>query len=139
MRMCDWSSDVCSSDLITENLGGPVDKIVRQRRWRPVWRATYQDNGAPTDLLCKGTREWSAHPYPLEYEMRMMQVLEANGIRVPHVHGMCHEPLAIIMEWMRGGRDPGLGQEAIESGRSEEGSGGTEGGRTCRARGGTYK
>src|SRR3546814_8089172 len=52
---------------ITENLGGPVDKIVRQRRWRPVWRATYQDNGAPTDLLCKGTREWSAHPYPLEY------------------------------------------------------------------------
>src|SRR3546814_8710031 len=46
---------------ITENLGGPVDKIVRQRRWRPVWRATYQDNGAPTDLLCKGTREWSAH------------------------------------------------------------------------------
>src|SRR3546814_17214531 len=73
---------------ITENLGGPVDKIVRQRRWRPVWRATYQDNGAPTDLLCKGTREWSAHPYPLEYEMRMMQVLEDNGIRVPHVHGM---------------------------------------------------
>src|SRR3546814_12795416 len=48
--------------------------------------------------------------------MRMMQVLEANGIRVPHVHGMCPEPLAIIMEWMRGGRDPGLVQEAIESG-----------------------
>src|SRR3546814_11285811 len=48
--------------------------------------------------------------------MRMMQVLEANGIRVPHVHGMCPEPLMIIMEWMRVGRDPGLVQEAIESG-----------------------
>src|SRR3546814_7524390 len=51
---------------ITENLGGPVDKIVRQSRWRPVWRATYQENGAPTDLLCKGTREWRAHTYTSE-------------------------------------------------------------------------
>src|SRR3546814_1877124 len=59
---------------ITENLGGPVDKIVRQRRWRPVWRATYQDNGAPTDLLCKGTREWSRseeHTSELQSLMRI--------------------------------------------------------------------
>jgi hypothetical protein len=35
--------------------------------------------------------------FPLEYEFRILQVLEAHGIPVPHVYGLCPEPRAIVM------------------------------------------
>ncbi|MFA5548525.1 MAG: hypothetical protein WDA10_08305 [Porticoccaceae bacterium] len=100
---------------IADNIGATVTRIERQRRWRPVWRVEAIKDGAPKPLLVKGTRAWNCIPYPLLHEMKMMEVLEANGIPVPHVHGMCDYPEAFVMDWIEGGRDPGLVMEAVES------------------------
>jgi hypothetical protein len=103
------------SRWIEQHLGGVVTEVVRQRRWRPVWRATVEKNGVTGGLLFKSTRTWNDHPYPLKHELHMLEVLAAQGIPVPPLHGMCPDPKAIVMEWVRGGRDPGLVQQAIEN------------------------
>lgn len=103
------------SDWISHNIGARVTQIERQRRWRPVWRVQAEKNGAPLPLLVKGTRAWNCIPYPLIHEMKMMQILEANGIQVPHVYGMADDPEAFAMDWIEGGRDPGLVMEAVEN------------------------
>jgi aminoglycoside phosphotransferase (APT) family kinase protein len=99
---------------VEANIGGRVSAIERLRRWRPVWRVDYQKDGVSRALFVKSLRPWVSIPYSLEHEMRVMQVLEANGIAVPHVHGMMEFPQAFVMDWVEGGRDPGLVQEAIE-------------------------
>src|SRR5690606_41540927 len=81
----------------------------------PVGREEAIKVEAPKPLLVKGTRAWNCIPYPLLHEMKMMEVLEANGIPLPHVHGMCDYPEAFVMDWIEGGRDPGLVMEAVES------------------------
>jgi hypothetical protein len=72
-------------------------------------------NGKPTEMLLKGERTWLTHPYPLEYEMLMQRTLHENGIPIPAILGFCPKPSTIVMEWVRGGRDPGLMQQAIEN------------------------
>jgi hypothetical protein len=47
--------------------------------------------------------------------MRMQRALHENGIPIPAILGMCDQPNTIVMEWIDGGRDPGLIQQAIES------------------------
>src|ERR1700761_942382 len=103
------------ADWVAKHLGARVTGIHRQRRWRPVWRVDAEKNGVAMPLLFKGTRAWDDIPFSLDHEYRVMQVLEANGIPVPPLHGMCEEPKAIVMSWMKGGRDPGLVVEALES------------------------
>ena len=102
------------SRWIEDHIGATVSHIERQRRWRPVWRVQSSKEGAPLPLLVKGIRAWDCIPYPLMHEMKMMQVLEANGIPVPHVHGMCDFPEVFVMDRIEGGRDPGLVMEAVE-------------------------
>jgi hypothetical protein len=103
------------TEWIEGHIGGKVTGIHRQRRWRPVWRVDLEKDGGSRQVLVKGVRAWDCIPYPLVHEMRMMEVLEANGIPVPHVYGMCDYPEAFVMDWIEGGRDPGLVMEAIES------------------------
>lgn len=97
------------------HLGGTLARIERQRRWRPVWRVDMADGGATRSYLFKGDRVWDAHPYPLEHELHMLEVLGANGIQTPPLRGFCPDPRAIVMDWMPGGRDPGLVMEAAET------------------------
>src|SRR5690606_14863113 len=85
------------------------------RRWRPVWHARARQNGVTREFLLKGDRTWPTPPYPLDYEMRMQRTLHENGIPIPAILGMCDRPNTIVMEWIDGGRDPGLVQQAIES------------------------
>jgi aminoglycoside phosphotransferase (APT) family kinase protein len=96
-------------------LGCSAIELNRQRRWRPVWHASAIQNGAKRQFLLKGDRTWPTHPYPLDYEMRMQRTLHENGIPIPAILGMCPNPNTIVMEWVEGGRDPGLIQEAIEN------------------------
>ena len=98
-----------------KNLGGKVTRIERQRRWRPVWRVTLDDNGQEREYLFKADRVWAAHPYEHKHEMNLLNVLAAHGIPVPPQRGFCDDPPAIVMDWVRGGRDPGLVMEAVES------------------------
>jgi aminoglycoside phosphotransferase (APT) family kinase protein len=99
---------------VEANIGGRVSGIERLRRWRPVWRVDYEKNGVSRAVLVRGLRPWESIPYSLEHEMRLMRVLEANGIAVPHVYGMMEFPKAFAMDWAEGDRDPGLVQQAIE-------------------------
>src|ERR1700728_2419652 len=95
-------------DWVAKNMGARVTQIRRQRRWRTVWRVDADKDGVAMPLLFKGTRAWDDIPFPLENEYRVMQVLEANGIPVPSLHGLCDDPKASVMYWVKGGRDPGL-------------------------------
>lgn len=109
-------ADVASlTRWMEEHMGCSSIELHRQRRWRPVWRATAVQNGVKTEFLLKGDRTWPTHPYPLDYEMRMQRTLHENGIPIPAILGMCPTPNTIVMEWVEGGRDPGLIQEAIEN------------------------
>lgn len=105
-RIADWAQ---------AHLGGRVTRIERQRRWRPVWRVAMEQDGTAQDYVFKGDRAWPAHPYPHIHEMHLLNVLAANGIPVPPQRGFCPDPEAIVMDWVRGGRDPGLVMEAAES------------------------
>ena len=98
-----------------DTLGCSAIELNRQRRWRPVWHVTAVQNGTTREFLLKGDRTWPTHPYPLDYEMRMQRTLHENGIPIPAILGMCPNPNTMVMEWVEGGRDPGLIQEAIEN------------------------
>jgi hypothetical protein len=80
-----------------------------------VWRVDAEKDGVAIPLLFKGTRAWDDIPFPLENEYRVMRVLQANSIPVPLLHGLCQYPKAIVMSWVKGGRDPGLVVEALEN------------------------
>jgi len=109
--------DVAQLTAYLENeLGCTQIQLHKERRWRPVWRATMMQNGQPVEMLLKGERTWLTHPYPLDYEKDMQRTLHENGVPIPAILGYCPEPAAIVMEWVRGGRDPGLIQQAIEQG-----------------------
>jgi len=103
------------SRWLEDALGCSEIMLDKQRRWRPVWRASARQNGVKRDFLLKGDRTWPTHPYPLDYEMRMQRALHENGIPIPAILGMCDRPNTIVMEWIEGGRDPGLVQQAIET------------------------
>jgi hypothetical protein len=107
---------------VATHLDGRVTRIERQRRWRPVWKVAFDRDGQQHEVLFKSIRAWEAHPYPLEYELTMLEVLAENGIPVPPLFGLCESPKAIVMGWMPGGRDPGLVVEALEnpSGMSDD-------------------
>ena len=110
-----YEAEVASlTAYLANELGGSEIVLHRERRWRPVWRATMIRNGVPIELLIKGERTWLTHPYSLEYEMWMQAALHDSGVPIPAILGFCPDPPAIVMEWVRGGRDPGLMQEAIE-------------------------
>lgn len=100
---------------VATHLNGHVTDIERQRRWRPVWKVIFDRDGTQHEVLFKSVRAWDAHPYPLEYELKMLEVLAENGIPTPPLFGMCEFPRAIVMGWMPGGRDPGLVMEALEN------------------------
>ena len=87
---------------IEANIGGRVSAIERLRRWRPVWRVDYERDGVSRPIFVKSLRPWESIPYSLRHEMRVMQVLEANGVAVPHVYGMMEFPEAFVMDWVEG-------------------------------------
>lgn len=103
------------SRWLEDHLGCTDVRLHKERRWRPVWRAQARQNGKDVQFLLKGDRTWLTHPYPLVYEMLMQRTLHENGIPIPAILGMCDQPNTIIMQWISGGRDPGLIQEAIEN------------------------
>ncbi|MBK7168470.1 MAG: hypothetical protein IPH83_04275 [Gammaproteobacteria bacterium] len=49
--------------------------------------------------------------------MLVTQALEANGVKVPHVHGWSDFPKAYVIDWVEtgGDRDPGMIYTAIDT------------------------
>ena len=100
---------------VEAQVGGTVTAIAKLRRWRPVWRVDLDQGGHSRAVLIKGTRAWEAIPFSLWHEMRLNQILEENGILVPHTYGMVDGLEAFAMDWAEGGRDAGLVQQSIEA------------------------
>ena len=100
---------------IASQLGGEPGEVQRLDRWRPLWKAEYVKDGQQKAVLVRGDRPIAA-VRSLEYEMHVMQVLEAKGIKVPHIHGWMDFPKAFVMDWIdTEDRAPGMLHTAIEN------------------------
>jgi aminoglycoside phosphotransferase (APT) family kinase protein len=86
--------------------GGRVVKMKRLSRWRPAWFVDVEREGQPLlKLHLRGDRRSDVLPFPsLQREADILRVLESGGVPVPHVYGMCPDPLAIVMEAVPGVR-----------------------------------
>jgi aminoglycoside phosphotransferase (APT) family kinase protein len=86
--------------------GGEVVAYRRMARWRPAWFIDVAVDGGTVPLHVRGDRHSDVLPFPsLEREAGILRALEAGGLPVPHVHGMCPEPEAIVMDAVPGKRD----------------------------------
>ena len=91
---------------VAELTGGQVVSVTRYVRHRPSWLAEVRRDGAVLPVYVRGDRGSDVQPFPeLSREADIMEVMEANGIPVPHIYGMCVDPPAIIMELSPGTRD----------------------------------
>ena len=99
---------------VAERLGGEVRAIERLARWRPCWKVTYATGAGTDTIFVRGDRP-NAGAHALRFEMEVMQVLEANDIPVPHVHGWMESPKAFVMDWIdTEERAPGMLHTAFE-------------------------
>ena len=99
---------------VSEQLGGRVTTIERLARWRPQWRVGFTRDGATDVVFVRGNRPIAGED-DLRFEMEIMQVLEKNGILVPHIYGWMDEPKAFVMDWVdTEDRDPGMFHTAME-------------------------
>jgi aminoglycoside phosphotransferase (APT) family kinase protein len=86
--------------------GGRVISMERQLRWRPAWFVDVERAGDTLRIHIRGDRNSNILPFPeLKREADILQVLEAHGIPVPHIWGVCTDPPAIIMDAVPGTRD----------------------------------
>ena len=93
---------------IEELVDGKLISLEKQIRWRPAWYAKVEKHGGTVEIYVRGDRQSDILPFPeLKREADILQVLEKNGVPVPHVYGMCQNPSAIIMEAVPGSRDIG--------------------------------
>ena len=99
---------------VERQLGARVRSIVRQNRWRPAWFVEIDGSNGPSALYVRGERTIKSVSFPLEHEYRVLTVLEANGIRVPHIHGMCPDPFSIVMEKAPGRADLSTANDDVE-------------------------
>lgn len=86
---------------LERELGGTVTGLTREERWRPSWVATLERANEQLSLYVRGDRG-HGYSYPVAYEARVLEVLERNGIPVPHVYGVCEQPPAIVMDRVEG-------------------------------------
>jgi len=91
------------SRCVEKLVGGPVTSLTRENRWRPSWVATVSLPGKDVPIYVRGARG-EGYTHPLDYEANVLEVLEENGIPVPHVYGMCENPPAIVMDCVPGER-----------------------------------
>ncbi|MEM9519874.1 MAG: phosphotransferase [Actinomycetota bacterium] len=100
---------------VADHLGGEVVAMERLERWRPQWKVSHTSAGTTGSVLVRGNRP-IAPVEALRFEMECMQVLEANGILVPHIHGWMDEPAAFVMDWVdTTDRAPGMLHTAIDN------------------------
>lgn len=88
-------------------LGGTITSWSRQPRWRPMWFVDVDVDGTVTSVVVRGERSDTELQFPLDHEMRFQQLLEQQGVAVPHVYGWCDEPRAYAMAAVPGRPDFG--------------------------------
>ncbi|MAI27907.1 MAG: hypothetical protein CMN75_17925 [Spirochaeta sp.] len=100
---------------VKEHFQAEVTEITRLERWRPQWKVTYTSGTETRAVLFRGDRP-IAGKSDLRFEMEVMQVLEENNIKIPHIHGWVDDPKAFVMDWVdTDDRAPGMLHTAIEN------------------------
>ncbi len=86
-------------DWVEKELGARIVSFTRQARWRPAFFLELDREGEKLSIYLRGERGDLDHGvYPLEHESGVLQVLEAEGLPVPHVYGFCPDPKFIMMD-----------------------------------------
>jgi hypothetical protein len=88
-------------EWVERELGGRVCNLRRQGRWRPAWFFDLERDGELVPLYFRGDRghaEGERVASVLDHEANIYRVLEANGLPVPHVYGICRDPAGIVMD-----------------------------------------
>ena len=99
-------------DWLDTNIG-PVLRIERQPRWRPVWFADVERDGEVLELCVRGDRTDFPGIFPLEHEMLCQRLLHEQGIPVAAVYGWIDEPRAFVIDRV-GGRPDFAGVDDAE-------------------------
>ena len=103
---------------VDRNMDCEIADITRLHGWRAMWRVVCtRPDGARKAILVRSTRAWDAVPYSLEHDMQVNQILERNGVPVPHVYGMIEGLHAFVTDWAEGDRAPAMVTEVVESAR----------------------
>ncbi|HHQ2900908.1 TPA: phosphotransferase family protein [Pseudomonas aeruginosa] len=88
--------------------GGQVMAMQRLPRWRPAWNLDVRRGEEVLRLHIRGERGGDVSPFPeLRREADILSLLGEQGIPVPHIHGFCEDPPAIVMDLVPGTRDVG--------------------------------
>jgi aminoglycoside phosphotransferase (APT) family kinase protein len=90
---------------LESNLGGTVQALSRQARWRPVWMLDLERDGELLALCVRGDRIDTQYTWSLEHEMRFQRTLQEQGMLAPKVYGWMDEPRAIVMDRVPGRPD----------------------------------
>ncbi len=88
-------------EWVERELGRRVCNLRRQGRWRPAWFFDLEREGELVPLYFRGDRghtEGERVASVLDHEANIYRVLEANGLPVPHVYGICRDPDGIVMD-----------------------------------------
>ena len=96
------ATDTLITDWVRTHHGGTVVQIRKQARWRPVWFVDVERDGERTTMMVRGDRTDAAPLFPLEHEMKFQQLLEEDGIPVPHVYGWSDDPRAFVTDCVAG-------------------------------------
>lgn len=88
---------------VEEQLGGRVVAIETFARWRMAWNIDVEVDGRIIELHARGERELNfAIPARLADEAPIHDLLEAHGLPVPHVYGICEAIPAMVMDRIPG-------------------------------------
>lgn len=91
---------------VEKELGGEITKFERQPRWRPAFFVDLVRGGETMPLYLRGERGELDHgAYPFEHEAKVLQVMESEGLPVPHIYGVSPDPKMIVMDKMPGRAD----------------------------------
>lgn len=98
------SLDDVVHDWITEHVGDVVS-FERQHRWRPAWFVVARRHDRSIRLYVRGNRDGFG-TMTIAREAEILQMLGANSVPVPLVHGVIDGGRAVVMDWLPG--DPNL-------------------------------
>lgn len=91
---------------IERELDCKVASVARQERWRPGWYVEARTHGGKAlSLYVRGRRQTKSIVGSFQSEYDILRVLESEGIPVPHIYGLCPDPLAIVMDRAAGRSD----------------------------------
>ncbi len=91
---------------VENELGIEITSFERQARWRPAFFVEASKGGESMSLYLRGDRGELDHGiYPLEHEGRVLQVMESEGLPVPHIHAVIPDPKMLVMDKVPGRHD----------------------------------